>query len=199
MAFSDMSENEIVLKIKEMNGLNGSYPDVVKQYFQEIYRRYYHQCYNISRYYGLNRQDAEDVVQESFIKFLKRVQTFDETKPFKPWIFKVVLNTTMDKFKENKKHRHIDMEVLTETPSIEQEKFVEEFPVRDSFNSIIIKLPEKLKKVVLLRNYTDMDLEAISKIIQLSVRQVHNLLNQAYETIKKELEENENGEKIGSK
>ncbi len=189
MSFKEMTESEIIKKIIELMKKNGLYSDVVKQYFQEIYLRYYFQCYNISRYYGLNKQDSEDAVQESFIKLLKSIKGFDNSRPFKPWFFKVVLNSVKDKYNDNKKHSYTNIDYIEDFASNEQENIFEEFHMRDVFHSIIIKLPEKLKSVVVLRNYTDMNLEAISSVVGLSVRQLHNRLSKAYSMIKNDLED----------
>ncbi len=189
MGFSEMSESEIMGKIRDLSAEGDAHLDVVKQYFQEIYSRYYSQCYNISRYYGLNRQDAEDAVQEAFIRLLKQVtvRTFDPGRPFKPWFFKVVLNSVKDRYKDILRHRYTDIEYAKDQPGLEQEKIFEEFHLRDVFRSIIIRLPEKLKAAVILRNYTDMGLDAIANALQLSVRQLHNRLNQAYSVMKRDL------------
>lgn len=188
MSFKDLSEAEIIKKIKEMKKKEDLYGDVIRQYFQEIYHRYYFQCYNISRYYGLNRQDAEDAVQEAFIKLLKSIETYDENRPFKPWFFRVVLNAVKDRYRELKKHRYTEIENITDYADGKQENFFEEFHTRNYFHGIIIRLPKKLKSVVVLRNYTDMSLDAISASLNISVRQLHNRLTQAYELIKIEME-----------
>lgn len=188
MSFKDLSESEIILKIKELSKKDELYDEVIRQYYQEIYHRYYHQCYNISRYYGLNRQDSEDAVQDAFIKLLKSIDTFDENRPFKPWFFKVVINAVKDRYRELKKHRYTEIENIKDFSDKEQEKIFEEFHTRGYFYSIIIKLPKKLKSVVILRNYTDMSLDAISASLNISVRQLHNRLTQAYDLIKKQME-----------
>jgi RNA polymerase sigma-70 factor, ECF subfamily len=197
MGFSEMSEADIIKKIQELSKSGDTYSEVIKQHYEEIYRRFFSQCYNISRYYGLPRQDSEDAVQEAFIKLLKAssVMTFDPNRPFKPWFFKIVLNSVKDKYKEIIRHKYTDIEYAKDIPSSEQENTFEEFQMRDLFRSIIIKLPEKLKAAVILRNYTDLGLEAISGALNLSVRQLHNRLARAYQVIKKEMggKENANG------
>jgi RNA polymerase sigma-70 factor, ECF subfamily len=193
MSIKEMGEVEIISKIKDLDGKGEVYGDVIKQYYQELYQRYYYQCYNIARYYGLNRHDAEDAVQESFFKLLKSIQSFDEKRVFKPWFFKVVLNSVKDKYRDMKKHRHIDVENAKDIVNVQQEKFFEELHVKDVLHSIIIRLPKKLRSVVILRNYTEMNLESISNTLGLSVRQLHNRLHDAYAIIKKELEETRDG------
>lgn len=189
MGLKELSDAELLGKIRLLDADGDAYQEVLRQYYQELYQRYYFQCYNIARYYGLSRPDAEEAVQDAFIKLFRSIQSFDTNKPFKPWFFKVVLNLVKDKFRENKKHRHTDLEYVEDVSSRAQEKIFEEFHIRDLLRGSIDKLPKKLKSAVILRNYTDMDLEAISAALNVSVRQLHNRLAQAYDILKNDLEE----------
>jgi len=185
MSISDLSEEEIVIKIKELKKDENLYSSVIKSYFEELYNRYYFQCYNIARYYGLARQDAEDAVQEAFLRFMMRVSTFDKNKSFKPWFFRILMNTIKDKYKYLKRIRYADIEVF-ENIHTEENKY-EEFQIKEVLKKLVNNLPEKLKTVVLLRNYTEMSLEDIAKASGISVRQLHNRLSKAYSIILKDL------------
>ncbi len=187
MPFNELSENEIIGRIKELINSGGFHNDAVKQYFQEIYDRFYSQCYNISRYYGLKRNDAEDAVQESFIKFFSNIKSYDIKRPFKPWIFKIVLNCVRDRYRDLIKHAYTEIEKAENIKNSEQEIFFDGFHMRDVFHSIIIRLPEKLKSAVILRNYGGLDMKAIADLLKLSLRQVHNRLSRAYSLIKEGL------------
>ncbi len=188
MPFNELSEIDIIKKMKELMKSGDLYKDVTRQYFQELYNRYYFQCYNISRYYGLNRNDAEDAVQDAFVKLYRNITSFDENRVFKPWLFKLVLNCVKDRYKDLVKHTYTEIEKAENFKSEEQENIFEEFQMRDVFHSIIIRLPEKLKSVIVLRNYSGMELEAIAKMLNLTVRQLHNRLARAYTLIKEGLE-----------
>ncbi len=187
MALGEMSDEEIIKKIKELKKDEVSYSNVIKRYFEELYNRYYFQSYNISRYYGLSRQDAEDTVQETFLKIIIRTQTFDKTKAFRPWFFKILINTIKDRFKYLKKNKFVNLDYFEQTRDLLEEKKVEEFLIKDTLISVVNKLPERLKTVVLLKNYTGLNLESIAKIVNISVRQLHNRLSKAYRVILKEL------------
>ncbi|MCX7821439.1 MAG: RNA polymerase sigma factor [Brevinematales bacterium] len=187
MSVNSMSDEEILYRICELKKDESSYAQVIKTYYEELYNRYYLQCYNISRYYGLSKQDAEDVVQESFLKFMMRDRTFERGKLFKPWFFRILINTIKDRYKYLKKNRFINIEKFEEIDIPEAKNDIENFTVKESLEVIINKLPEKLKKVVLLKNFSDMSLEDIAKESNISIRQLHNRLSKAYQIILKEL------------
>jgi len=187
MSVAKMSDEEILEKIIELKKNESSYSEVIRRYYEEIYNRYYLQCYNISRYYGLSRQDAEDVVQETFLRFIARGHTFNQNKIFKPWFFRILINTIKDRYRYLKKNKFVDIDYFQQVKNISEEKKIEEFQLRETILGIINKLPEKLKSVVLLKNYSEMNLKEVAKTSNISVRQLHNRLAKAYEIILKEL------------
>ncbi|MEJ5284133.1 MAG: RNA polymerase sigma factor [Brevinematia bacterium] len=187
MSVNSLSDEEIIERIGELKKDENSYSQVIKTYYEELYNRYYLQCYNISRYYGLNKQDAEDVVQESFLKFMMRCKTFEKGRQFKPWFLRILINTIKDRYKYLKKNKFINIEKYEEVDIPEEKSDIENFTIKDSLEVIINKLPEKLKKVVLLKNFSDMSLEDIAKESNISIRQLHNRLSKAYQIILKEL------------
>ncbi len=187
MGFKDLTDEEIILRIKGLKKSENDYNSVVRSYYEELYNRYYLQCYNISRYYGLNKQDSEDVVQESFLKFMMRIKTFEKGKSFKPWFFRILINTIKDKYKYLKRNKFIDIDQFHEMDLPDEKSEIDNFNIKETLQIIINKLPEKLKKVVLLKNYSDMTLQEIASLNNISVRQLHNRLSKAYEMILKEL------------
>ncbi|MGA2141732.1 MAG: sigma-70 family RNA polymerase sigma factor [Brevinematales bacterium] len=187
MSYSELNENEIIGRMKDLMQSAGLHDDVVRQYFQEIYERFYSQCYNIARYYGLKRSDAEDAVQESFIKFFTNFNSFHIDRPFKPWIFKIVLNCVRDRYRDLIKHAYSDIESAGQIKNDNQEILLDEFHMRDVFHSIIIRLPEKLRTAVIIRNYGGLDMQATADMLRISLRQAHNRLEAAYALIKEGL------------
>ncbi|OHD79092.1 MAG: hypothetical protein A2355_10940 [Spirochaetes bacterium RIFOXYB1_FULL_32_8] len=188
MSIKDLKDLDLIIKIKNLQESETIYSDVIEQYAREIYSRYYHQAYNLSRYYGLTRHDAEDVVQDSFIKLFKNIKIFNIGKEFKPWFFKIILNTVRDKYREMKKYRTKDIEIIQDTGTNEQEEIFEELHIKDYLNSIINNMPEKLKSVLVLRIYAEMEYEMIASTLGVSIRQLHNRLNAAFDFVKKAVE-----------
>ena len=62
------------------------------QAFGELVRRYQRRAFAIAYRLLRHIQDAEDLVQESFITALERIDSFDVRRPFGPWFFRIVVN-----------------------------------------------------------------------------------------------------------
>jgi RNA polymerase sigma-70 factor (ECF subfamily) len=185
MGIKDLSDTELISKMKGLDSDDAIYSDVFCQYANELYVRYFSQGYNIARYYGLRNDDANDAVQNAFIKVLHSINGFNLRKEFKPWFFKIVLNCVRDRYRELSRHNHIEIDKIEK---ISNDSF-DKFHIKDTLNGIISKLPVKLREVVVLRVYADLSFNEISEALNVSVRQLHNRLNKAYELIRVSLEE----------
>ena len=185
MGFQDIPDQEIIVRMKDLSKKGEVVSGVYSQYAEELFDRYHKHGYNIARYYGLRKEDASDAMQTSFIKAFASLKSFDVSREFKPWYFKIVMNCIRDKFVELKRNQHSDISVTENISS----DFFEEFHIRDTITGIINMLPNKLKEVLILRIYAEMNYEDISKVLGLSTRQIHNRLNKAYELVKSRLQE----------
>jgi RNA polymerase sigma-70 factor, ECF subfamily len=193
MPISEMSDEEIIVKMQGLTSSNPDFSNVEKRYAEEIYNRYYKQAYYLSRYYGLSHNDAEDAAQESFIKLFRNIRSFNNQLKFKPWFLKLVLNKVKDRYGSLKKTSYKDLDDTDETAvgndNRPHDKIIEKFHVQEFIGSIIDRLPLKYKKVILLRIYGEMKFEEIAKSTGVSVRQVRNRLDKALGMIRASLEE----------
>jgi RNA polymerase sigma-70 factor (ECF subfamily) len=66
--------------------------------YSVFYKKVYNSCFRILQ----NQYEAEDAMQESFIKAFSQLDKYDEVKPFEAWILRIAINTAIDKLRENK-------------------------------------------------------------------------------------------------
>ncbi len=100
-----LSEKEIIKKIKD--GEINYFEYFVKRYSKVVY------FYVLVR---VNRKsaDAEDIIQNAFIKMYKAIDRFDENRPFYPYFFTIVKNETKEFWRRNKKDLPLKEEVAYE-------------------------------------------------------------------------------------
>lgn len=191
MSIKELKDEELLERLQGLSNSETSFPSAARQYSEEIYSRYFKQVFNFCRYYGLCHNDAEDVAQESFVKFFRNIHSFHIDKKFKPWFFKLVYNKIRDKYQELKKNRFNDLDSVLDMAGNEDENISEKFQIRDYLNGIINELPEKLKTVLVMNTYGELDYEAIAKAVGISSRQVRNRLEQAFELLRRSVEGND--------
>ena len=103
-----------------------------------------------------NESDAEDVVQETYIKYFQKTPTFESREHQKAWLIRVATNKCRDTLRFRVRHPHIDNEDIN--------KFVS-----DSSDSGILEaltmVPEKFRMVLTLYYIEEYRIEDIAKII----------------------------------
>jgi len=86
--------------------------DAVAQ--KELYNRYSPKMLAVCYRFAHNREDAEDMLQEGFIKVFSQIHTFRNQGAFEGWIRRIVVNTINDHFRRNVKeeenHREVEAE-----------------------------------------------------------------------------------------
>ncbi|MFA6601540.1 MAG: RNA polymerase sigma factor [Candidatus Paceibacterota bacterium] len=70
--------------------------------FQELANRYIKAIFNFSRQYMKNKEDAEDTTQETFYKAWKNIRQYQQGKAFRPWLYAIARNTSLDSIKKKK-------------------------------------------------------------------------------------------------
>lgn len=68
-----------------------------------LYKEFYSYCMAICRRYALNDFDAADVLNDGFLKVFTHIEKYDQAKPFKSWIARIITNTAIDHYRTNLK------------------------------------------------------------------------------------------------
>ncbi|MEY8021201.1 RNA polymerase sigma factor [Muriicola sp. SD30] len=116
----------------------------------------------------VNRQDeAEDLVQEAFIKAFKKIEQFRGDVTFGAWLKRIVINKCLD-FLKKKKERSVSIDEY-EMQIAEEPEWTVELPVSvEEVKNAMQKLPEKYKYVVQLYLLEGYDHNEIAEILDLS-------------------------------
>jgi len=73
---------------------------------EALYRQYYGYSMSIGLRYGKSRDEAEEIVQDAFIKLFKNIDRYNEAQPFKSWFRRIIVNAAIDYYRRNEKHQH---------------------------------------------------------------------------------------------
>lgn len=79
-----------------------------------LYQHYYAYAMSISIRYAASRQEAQEILNDGFMKVFNKIHLYDPEKSFKGWLRKILINTAIDHYRANKKFmNHTDIEQLT--------------------------------------------------------------------------------------
>lgn len=154
-------------------------------YIQKHGRRLYGLCLSLCR----NREDADDLYQETWLKVLKNFQKYDTSQPFENWLSAVCVNTYRD-FLRKKKRSTQNFDFVS---SEEKDRFLESVPqkVQEDYSVLrlaIENLPEKLRLTVTLFYFHGLNEKMAADALKIPVGTVKSRLNKARKLIKEAME-----------
>lgn len=147
-----------------------------------------------------NEEDAEDLVQETFIKVYHALDRFKEGYTFSSWIYRIASNTCID-FLRKKRFPMVSisnpyptsdddmyLDIEDKVPTADIQMLTDER--RDALNNAIASLPEKYRYIISLRHENNMDYKDIADKLRMPLGTVKAQLFRARKLLFEELKQN---------
>lgn len=132
--------------------------------------------------------EADDLYQETWLKVLRRFDSYDSTKPFEPWLTKICINTYRDFLKKKRLSPVTDAFLSNEEKDVVLESaYVEEKEDMKYVRDAVDKLPTKLRMTVILFYFFDLGEKRTARVLKIPVGTVKSRLNKAKKILKEEL------------
>ena len=146
-----------------------------------------HQARAVRTAYLVTRQEqmAEDVVQETFIRFYERVHHFDESRPFEPYFLRSVVNRALNAVE--REHAAAPFDESLEAPELQSllaravsvEEQVEYAQLKDEIAAALQDLSPRQRAAVVLRYYLELSEKEMTEALAVAPGTVKWLLNAA--------------------
>ena len=153
------------------------------QYIKKYGKRLYGLCMTLCA----NRHEADDLYQDTWVKVIRSIDSFDATKDFEPWLTRLCVNTYRDKLRRLSRNPFLNFSsneakeaVFSTVPSPEQEDYSDLYEAID-------RLPEKLRLDIILFYFEDMDISKTAETLGIPPGTVKYRLNQARKRLKEVL------------
>ena len=117
--------------------------------FAGLVRMHQRRSYSVARAIVLTHEDAEDAVQEGFLRAYQALATFDPGKPFGAWLNRIIANAALD-LARRKKVRNVE-ELSDAMPSPFRDP-AEDAELRARLQDALAKLPERSRAVIVLHD-----------------------------------------------
>ena len=169
--------------------------------FTELVHRHYGHAYQIA--YGTlnNREDAEEVVQDTFIRIHRALQNFRGDAQFSNWMYRIVINLCNNKFRWNRVRGSKltdSIDAPLDIPGNSDQKLKIEIPDREMppdqqyvfdetnqrLQDAMRHLPESYREAVLLRNVKQLDYEQIAKLLNCAIGTVKSRISRGRELLR---------------
>ena len=122
-----------------------------------------------------DRNVAEEIVQNTFIKAFRNLGNFDRHKPFLPWILKIARNDLMDYYRRESKRNAVNIDENFQNiidKNSEPIRILEEKERLREIDNIINSMNYKYRVLIILKYFQGMSYEEISKELNISVGKV---------------------------
>ena len=137
--------------------------------------QYAGQLYSAALRMTRNRADAEDLVQETYLRAYRSFNTFDEGTNLRAWLFRILTNTFINSYRA-KQRRPVEDELMDYFPESEVKSAVEE-------------LPENFRLAVLLADVEGFSYKEIAEILDIPIGTVMSRLHRGRKALQKRLYE----------
>jgi len=164
------------------------------EYFACLFERYEQKLLRyILRISYFSQEEADDVLQESFIKIWKNLNKFDSSLKFSSWAYRIVHNTTISEWKKTKSHGkdkqiRINEDIFKNLPS--KLNLAEQLHKKNNLaeiRKILDSLPKKYSEVLILKFLEDRNYREISDILKKPPGTIATLIHRAKKVFHKKI------------
>lgn len=165
--------------------------------FATLVRRYQSRVVGLAYRYIGDRESAEDLAQEAFLRVYKARERYEPRAKFSTWLYRIVVNLCLNEIRWRKGRPAMALAVATETSSNlnvdvtdnepEPIQTMQDAELAETIREIIGTLPENQRIAILLNKYEGLSYIEVAESMELSVMAVKSLLTRARVKIKEKL------------
>jgi RNA polymerase sigma-70 factor (ECF subfamily) len=150
---------------------------------KSLYKKFYSYGMSICLRYADNRDEAAEILNDGFMKIFKSLDKFDFEKPFKPWLRKILVNLSINRYHE--RQRQIETEEITKSNNeSDGEKILSGISYQEVIG-MLHKLPPSYRAVFNLHVIEGYSHDEIARMLNISTGTSKSNLFKAKEHLKK--------------
>ncbi|HAZ01617.1 MAG TPA: RNA polymerase sigma-70 factor [Prolixibacteraceae bacterium] len=175
------NEKEWVVNLKKGN----------KDAFRNIFEEYARRIFVFAKGYLKSNEEAEEVVQEVFIKVWNARTSINTELSFKSYLFKITFNYIRELFLKKAKENNYKHEILGSSVDFDNrtEEQIDYHSLLELVDKMIDKLPPRQKEIIVLHKKQGILVKDISIMLEISPRTVEKHLSEALKHLKQALSE----------
>jgi RNA polymerase sigma-70 factor (ECF subfamily) len=163
--------------------------------FEVIMRRYNQRLYRIARIILQNDGEAEDVMQDAYVRAYEHLSQFAGKAAFSTWLTRIALHEALARKKRRARTEELDAMQekkgdaipMLKSSNPDPEQQAAQSQVRELLEDAVQALPEPYRVIVMLRDMEEMDVAATAEILGVSVAVVKTRLHRAHAVLRREV------------
>jgi RNA polymerase sigma factor (sigma-70 family) len=179
-------------QVMDRFGVPSSQDDRPSAGFEELAMPLFDSLYNFARWLAQNSNDAEDLVQETYLKALRSFASFQPGTNFRAWMFRILKNTFLSSRSKLERRMIHSMELEEDGPELAVDPKTPETILMNRTNSDVVQhaiddLPVHYRETLLLCDVEDMSYREIADILSIPTGTVMSRLARARKAIRQSL------------
>ncbi len=184
-----LSDEELVTRCKaELPGNTRSYEMLVQRHMNKVYSIAYRVVYN--------KEAAEDITQEAFIKVYNGIKKFEQQSSFSSWLYRIATNSALDALDKMKRENSNVLSFSSQGQKKNEEEGVDPLSLqassaagpeeksmqrelRECIHRVLRKLDREQARVLVLRDFEDLSYDEISTLLASSLSAVKMRIHRA--------------------
>ena len=157
------SDKNIIADLKDINKRDLAFHQLVTTYQERLY-------WHI-RKIVLNHDDADDVLQNTFLKVWRNVENFREESSLFTWLYRIATNESITFINSKKKKSFMPMNDTSEylMDNLISDPYFEGDEIQLKLQKAIVRLPEKQRIVFNMKYYDELKYDEMAEILETSV------------------------------
>ena len=145
------------------------------QYIRKYGKRLYGLCMTLCA----DKHEADDLYQDTWVKVLKRFDTYDPSRDFEPWLTRLCVNTYRDRLRRLSRSPFLNFSTNETKEAFLLTATAPELEDYSDLYAAIDQLPEKLRLTIILFYFEDMDIEKTAQTLGIPTGTVKSRLHKA--------------------
>ena len=187
-----ISENKDFEIIQEvLNGNVNAFENLVKKYEKMIY--------NLALSKLKNRENAQDLTQECFLRAYKMLRSYRTDAAFSTWLYRICQNLIYDFYRvnKNKKNSEVPLYIQDDGEEYKEREIADisggppEIILREEkikkIRELIESLPDDLRDIIIMRDLNDLSYQEIAESLDIEIGTVKSRISRAREKLKKHI------------
>ena len=157
--------------------------------FEELAMPLFDQLYNFAHWLTQNREEAEDLVQETYVKALKGFSSFQLGSNFRAWMYRILRNTFLTSRTGLRATSTVPLDSAEEGPELAVENETPETILMSRSSSRLLEsaiddLPVHFREILLLCEVEEMSYQEIAETLSIPIGTVMSRLSRARKTLR---------------
>jgi RNA polymerase sigma-70 factor (ECF subfamily) len=146
--------------------------------FLALTRAYQQKVFALAYAFFRDKDDALDLVQETFLRLFQKIDSYEEGRSFEAWLLQVARNLCIDRYRKERSRRVLEAPLPVDDLPVAAagaEEAVHASDLRDILSRCVEKLSERQRQIFILRHYSQLKNEEIARSLGLSLGTVKSL------------------------